>query len=145
MSRRLAITIEADDGRLTNVTGSIGRIHTCIAVTVDSTVIDFFGRAVTTATATTTADISMSEHRSSGRWWWRDTRRLQCPEQCEVHLNGAPPVTAICSDVVYSCSQNRQGTCSSHGAVKCWVCPGRLCNGLTEADGLSMSVVPDGR
>jgi len=25
-------------------TGSIGRIHTCIAVTVDSTVIDFFGR-----------------------------------------------------------------------------------------------------
>jgi hypothetical protein len=44
MSRRLAISIDADDGRLTNVTGSIGRIHTCCAVTVDSTVIDFFGR-----------------------------------------------------------------------------------------------------
>jgi hypothetical protein len=44
MSRRLAIAIDADDGRLTNVTGSIGRIVTCIAVTMDSTVIDFFGR-----------------------------------------------------------------------------------------------------
>jgi hypothetical protein len=29
MSPRLAITIDADDGRLTNVRGSIGRIHTC--------------------------------------------------------------------------------------------------------------------
>jgi hypothetical protein len=30
MSRRLAITIDADDGRLTNVTGSIGGIHTYV-------------------------------------------------------------------------------------------------------------------
>jgi hypothetical protein len=44
MSRRLAITIDADDGRLTNVRGSTGRIHTCFGATVDSTVIDFFGR-----------------------------------------------------------------------------------------------------
>jgi len=44
MSRRLAITIDADDDRLTNVKGSIGRIHTCFGATVDSTAIDFFGR-----------------------------------------------------------------------------------------------------
>jgi len=45
--------------------------------------------------------------------------------------NGTPPVTAVCDDGAYSCSQNRGGTCSTHGGVKCWVCPGALCNGLT--------------
>ena len=44
MPRRLALTIDADDGRLTNVRKSIGRIHTCFGATVDSTLIDFFGR-----------------------------------------------------------------------------------------------------
>jgi hypothetical protein len=38
--------------------------------------------------------------------------------------------TARCADNSYSCSQNRQGTCSTHGGVSCWVCPGVLCNGL---------------
>ncbi|PYR87776.1 MAG: hypothetical protein DMF84_30765 [Acidobacteria bacterium] len=45
--------------------------------------------------------------------------------------NGTPPVTAVCEDGAFSCSQNRSGTCSSHQGVKCWVCPGLLCNGLT--------------
>jgi hypothetical protein len=44
MPRRLAITIDTDDGRLTNVRGSIGGIHTCFGATVDSTVIDFSRR-----------------------------------------------------------------------------------------------------
>ena len=44
---------------------------------------------------------------------------------------GTPPVTAVCNDGAYSCSSNRSGTCSTHGGVKCWVCPGALCNGLT--------------
>jgi hypothetical protein len=35
--------------------------------------------------------------------------------------------TAQCRDGSWSCSQNRSGTCSSHGGVSCWVCPGRLC------------------
>lgn len=35
--------------------------------------------------------------------------------------------TAKCNDGSYSCSQNRQGTCSSHNGVACWVCPGPLC------------------
>lgn len=39
--------------------------------------------------------------------------------------------TARCKDDgSWSCSQNRSGTCSSHGGVECWVCPGTLCNGL---------------
>lgn len=38
--------------------------------------------------------------------------------------------TAVCNDNTYSQSQNRSGTCSSHGGVKCWVCPGPLCNGF---------------
>ena len=46
MSRRLAITIDADEDRLTNVKGSIGRIHTCFGATVDSTVIDFLGSEI---------------------------------------------------------------------------------------------------
>ena len=35
--------------------------------------------------------------------------------------------TAICDDGWASESKNRPGTCSSHGGVKCWVCPGPLC------------------
>jgi hypothetical protein len=52
--------------------------------------------------------------------------------------NGTPPVTAVCNDGAFSCAQNRQGTCSSHGGVRCWVCPGTLCNGITT----SASAVP---
>ncbi len=41
----LAITIHADDGRVTNVRGKqIGRIHTCLGATADPMVINFFGR-----------------------------------------------------------------------------------------------------
>ncbi len=35
--------------------------------------------------------------------------------------------TAKCRDGTWSCSQQRSGTCSSHGGVECWVCPGVLC------------------
>jgi trimeric autotransporter adhesin len=45
--------------------------------------------------------------------------------------------SAFCKDGWYSCSQNRSGTCSSHGGVQCWLCPGALCNpflGLGEAN-----------
>lgn len=41
--------------------------------------------------------------------------------------NGPPPPTAQCNDGRYSCSQNRSGTCSSNGGVKCFICPGVLC------------------
>jgi hypothetical protein len=36
--------------------------------------------------------------------------------------------TAVCRDGTYSCSGNRSGTCSSHGGVACWICPGALCS-----------------
>lgn len=39
--------------------------------------------------------------------------------------------TAVCDNGQLSCSQNRSGTCSSNGGVRCWLCPGKLCNGLT--------------
>jgi hypothetical protein len=35
--------------------------------------------------------------------------------------------TARCNNAQWSCSQNRSGTCSSNGGVRCWVCPGPLC------------------
>jgi hypothetical protein len=38
--------------------------------------------------------------------------------------------TAVCNDGTFSQSQNRSGTCSSHGGVRCWICPGALCSGL---------------
>jgi hypothetical protein len=38
--------------------------------------------------------------------------------------------TAKCNDGTYSCSQTRSGTCSSHGGVACWICPGTLCDGI---------------
>jgi hypothetical protein len=41
--------------------------------------------------------------------------------------------TAVCRDGTLSCSQNRSGTCSSHGGVSCWICPGRLCSGIEAA------------
>lgn len=37
--------------------------------------------------------------------------------------------TAVCNNGQYSQSQNRSGTCSSNGGVRCWICPGRLCTG----------------
>jgi hypothetical protein len=53
--------------------------------------------------------------------------------------SGKPPATAVCVDGAYSCSQNRSGSCSGHGGVKCWVCPGLLCNGQTIASGVLFS------
>jgi hypothetical protein len=53
--------MDADDGRLTNVTGSIGRIHTCIAVTVASTVIDFFGAGKLASVHGDTASVAPTE------------------------------------------------------------------------------------
>ena len=38
--------------------------------------------------------------------------------------------TARCKDGTWSCSKNRSGTCSSHGGVACWVCPGVLCQSV---------------
>jgi hypothetical protein len=51
---------------------------------------------------------------------------VDCPND-----QGRKAPTARCKDGTYSCSQNRSGTCSSHGGVSCWVCPGVLCQGLT--------------
>lgn len=45
--------------------------------------------------------------------------------------------TAVCNDNSTSQSQNRSGTCSSHGGVKCWVCPGVLCNGAPAPETLA--------
>lgn len=49
---------------------------------------------------------------------------VACPNN-----GGTQTPTARCNDGTYSCSQNRSGTCSSHGGVACWVCPGPLCGG----------------
>jgi hypothetical protein len=47
---------------------------------------------------------------------------VACPNN-----GGVQAPTAKCNDASFSCSQNRSGTCSSHGGVSCWVCPGPLC------------------
>jgi hypothetical protein len=44
-----------------------------------------------------------------------------------INNQGRLPPTAECSDGAFSCSTNRSGTCSSHGGVRCYVCPGALC------------------
>lgn len=41
--------------------------------------------------------------------------------------------TAMCKDGTPSCSETASGTCSHHGGVSCWVCPGPLCHVLTPA------------
>jgi hypothetical protein len=48
------------------------------------------------------------------------------PNRCDVG-SGSPPATARCSDGLWSCSETRSGTCSGHGGVACYVCPGPLC------------------
>jgi hypothetical protein len=48
------------------------------------------------------------------------------PSRCTVG-DGPPPPTAKCQDGQWSCSQDRSGTCSGHGGVACYVCPGPLC------------------
>jgi hypothetical protein len=40
--------------------------------------------------------------------------------------------TARCRDGTYSCSRNRSGTCSHHGGVACWICPGPLCDARSD-------------
>ena len=53
---------------------------------------------------------------------------LPAPNQCTGPISAAcGAATARCNDGTYSCSQNRSGTCSSHGGVACWICPGLLC------------------
>jgi hypothetical protein len=44
-----------------------------------------------------------------------------------LSCSGSSAATARCNDSSWSCSQNRSGTCSSHGGVACWTCPGPLC------------------
>ena len=56
--------------------------------------------------------------------------------------NGTPPVTAVCADGAFSCSGSRPGTCSTHGGVRCWVCPGALCNGFAITPPLDYTPVP---
>jgi hypothetical protein len=51
------------------------------------------------------------------------------PNVCGPTTAPCGQATARCNDGTYSCSQNRSGTCSSHGGVACWICPGRLCTG----------------
>ena len=50
--------------------------------------------------------------------------------------------SAVCNDNTLSCSQNRQGTCSTHNGVKCWLCPGGLCNGGQQISQPYYSSVP---
>jgi hypothetical protein len=35
--------------------------------------------------------------------------------------------TGRCDDSTYTCSENRSGTCSSHGGLGCVYCPGPIC------------------
>ena len=44
-----------------------------------------------------------------------------------LNNQGFRPPTAKCNDGEWSCSQSRPGTCSSHGGVACYVCPGPIC------------------
>jgi hypothetical protein len=54
---------------------------------------------------------------------------------------GFKPPTAQCRDGAWSCSTSRSGTCSSHGGVACYVCPGPICNGLLPAASGPMSTI----
>src|SRR4029453_9440245 len=49
---------------------------------------------------------------------------------CSRPSNAPASATAVCKDGTFSSSQNRSGTCSSHGGVQCWICPGVLCSGV---------------
>jgi Carboxypeptidase regulatory-like domain/Abnormal spindle-like microcephaly-assoc'd, ASPM-SPD-2-Hydin/Protein of unknown function (DUF3761) len=44
-----------------------------------------------------------------------------------LNNQGFLPPTAQCVDGAYSCSETRSGTCSTHGGVSCYVCPGPIC------------------
>ena len=55
---------------------------------------------------------------------------MQCDAAAYPRSASCGTPSAVCNDGSLSCSANRQGTCSSHNGVKCWLCPGTLCNGL---------------
>jgi len=50
--------------------------------------------------------------------------------------------SAVCNNNSLSCSPSRSGTCSSNGGVKCWLCPGTLCNGFEGETLLDYTPVP---
>ena len=52
---------------------------------------------------------------------------------CSKPASAPTSATAVCKDSTFSSSQNRSGTCSSHGGVQCWICPGFLCNAVVAA------------
>jgi hypothetical protein len=110
---------------------------------------DLAERTVAVVGGSASADISMRRSSTGGGGPNGSTcAASSIPASATCIGNGTPPVTAVCNDGAYSCSQNRSGTCSTHGGVKCWVCPGVLCNGLTgpnPAAWLSMSLAPGRR
>jgi hypothetical protein len=85
----------------------------------------------TTTSSTSTTVTTTSTTSSTARVTTTTTPQATCdgvaaPNRCDVG-SGSPPATARCNDGLWSCSATRQGTCSSHGGVACWVCPGPLC------------------
>jgi hypothetical protein len=58
------------------------------------------------------------------------------PAGCGPQSAPCGAATAVCKDGTLSCSKNRSGTCSHHGGVMCWICPGPLCSA---ADGAAVN------
>jgi len=149
-----AFSATSDSSGRYSITGVASGNHTLRAT---ASGFDLAERTVTVVGGSATADISMKRTSTggggSGGGGGGSGSGSTCaassiPANATCIGNGTPPVTAVCSDGAYSCSQNRSGTCSTHGGVKCWVCPGVLCNGLTAPDPaawLSMSVAPGRR
>ncbi|MBE3123251.1 MAG: carboxypeptidase regulatory-like domain-containing protein, partial [Planctomycetes bacterium] len=117
------VTAGDQAGRSTT-TGSDGRYQLSGLTGTLTVQVSAGGYANQTFTVTLTADAS------------RDltlTTSLPPPSGTTCPVSGsisAPcgTATAFCNDGWYSCSQNRSGTCSTHGGVRCWICPGVLCN-----------------
>jgi len=83
------------------------------------------GFNATTRSVTLTADMRLSDTVLTAVAPPPPSSSMTCTNVPSSAPCGRP--TAGCSDGTWSCSQNRQGTCSSHGGVRCWVCPGPLC------------------
>jgi Carboxypeptidase regulatory-like domain/Protein of unknown function (DUF3761) len=64
------------------------------------------------------------------------------PSLCAPATASCGTATARCNDGTLSCSQNRSGTCSSHGGVSCFICPGVLCTGIAPLEAIARILAP---
>lgn len=135
---RVAVTSGADSGAAVTTNGSGRFVFSALRGGTFTVQVSKNGYANLQQTVT------LSGNRDGLKW---DLTRTSTPPPpppslCAPATASCGTATARCNDGTLSCSQNRSGTCSSHGGVSCFICPGVLCNGLVGSETIAGVLAP---